>query len=648
MMMVNSNIQGGPNIVGVDQDSVPIERRVVSWALDGSPVSDFADNVWDFSAYSPNTKVRRFNFDHWCKSKSSHEEFLIVELKRLMYFIIWMRHGYQLSITTVRHYFDLLVLICRFASKEKVALSHVLSVDDIFINFMDSHSPNQLRSLAQVISVLQQFSANDLGFVVVGRSSLLAARALQVDFRQNSPDRQHPPLPTRIYSILISKLISELEVNEALLDRLLGFLVDTDKYRKRNNKSKGFMPRGVFVTALKSYDLYDTFAERGLALSLYGVNRLVLEMYLCSKSLIHVFSGMRDGEAEFLPYDCLAPVAECGPKHYAINGFTTKYANGKKKKAKWITSVEGGRAVTLVQKISRVVYKLASGGQMIPGGAPLFLSMGVLADGLNSGNVIKTATLDLCKFNRLKRMLEPVLTEADIQELQDIDPFRAWVLEDDFQVGKPWRLTVHQLRRSLSLYASRSGLVSLPSLKRQLQHITEEMTRYYMSGNFFARNLLEEDKEHFSVLYINTQPESQALSFIKNVLGNKDLLFGAAGTWYQPPRDVEITTEEYKDTVKKSRSGLINFTATAVGGCMKQGDCPHRSYGQFSHCLQDCDQSVINLDRLDVVIASQEKHVLRLEVDSVVWKNEKAVLDDYTGARARLLKKKARRNGSDS
>ncbi|MDO8335469.1 MAG: hypothetical protein Q7T74_01650, partial [Candidatus Saccharibacteria bacterium] len=195
---------------------------------------------------------------------------------------------------------------------------------------MNSHSPKQLRSLAQVVSVLQQFSAKDLGFVVVGRSCLLTARALQVAFRQDSPDRQHPPLPARIYSILISKLTSELEVNEALLDRLLGVLVDTDQYRKRNHKGKGFMPRGAFVAVLKNYNLYDAFAERGLTLNLYGINRLILEMYLCSKLLVHLFSGMRDGEAEFLPYDCLAPVAECGPKHYAINGFTTKYANGKK------------------------------------------------------------------------------------------------------------------------------------------------------------------------------------------------------------------------------------------------------------------------------------------------------------------------------
>ncbi len=74
--------------------------------------------------------------------------------------------------------------------------------------------------------------------------------------------------------------------------------------------------------------------------------------------------------------------------------------------------------------------------------------------------------------------LFPIIEEEDIKELEDIDPFRAWHTEPEFAIGKRWPLTTHQLRRSLAVYANASGLVRLSSLRRQLQHITREMSLY--------------------------------------------------------------------------------------------------------------------------------------------------------------------------
>ena len=91
---------------------------------------------------------------------------------------------------------------------------------------------------------------------------------------------------------------------------------------------------------------------------------------------------------------------------------------------------------------------------------------------------------------------------------EQIDPHRAWRSEPRFQLGVPWTLTSHQLRRSLALYAQRSGLVSLPSLRRQLQHITEEMSRYYARGSAFANNIIGDNKHHFGHDWQDAQPVS--------------------------------------------------------------------------------------------------------------------------------------------
>lgn len=640
-MPIYPNIYGGPIALNI---AVSISKSfVVSYNKYGNPLSFYDDDTWDFTAYSPSSKPRRLNFTHWCGSRSApsiSERALVAELKKLIYLIVYKRPGIPLSITTVRHYFDLLVLICRYAIKNEISLSGVLSVDEVFLDFSDVNEQNQLGSLAQLVSILQQFSVSDLGFIAVGRSMLKKARERQVNFRGGMPSRQHPPLPTRIYTLFISKLIEELEYNEKLLDRFLKFIEESHSYRELPSNKR---PQQFVAKLIEQYDLYDHFSVRELNQTLYGINRSILEIFVSCKLMIHTFSGMRDGEVEFLPYDCLAPVSKKGMKHYMLNGFTTKFANGKKKKAKWVVSIEAYRAVVVVQKLSALIYRLSCDEKCIPSDASLFLSPGMLIERFQDG--LRGPRLDLCHFKKLKSRLVGMIAEEDLQELQDIDPFRIWALETDFKVGKEWHLTVHQLRRSLALYASRSGLVTLPSLRRQLQHITEEMARYYASGSFFAKNVLDPYDDHFSLQYLNAQVESLALSFIKNVMNSSEDSFGAVGAWFHKPKDVEVTKEDYRETLVKARKGLIAYTETPVGGCSKSGDCVHRSFGKFTHCLSQCDKSLIKIKPLQALIVAQEMHINRLEPNTMMWRNETAVLGDYKAALDRILKRRAKSGG---
>lgn len=72
---------------------------------------------------------------------------------------------------------------------------------------------------------------------------------------------------------------------------------------------------------------------------------------------------------------------------------------------------------------------------------------------------------------------------------------------------------------------------------------------------------------------------------------------------------------------------------------MNSGDCIHRSFGVFSHCVTKCDQSVIKVASLRKLIVSQEGHVAKLDAATVVWKNEMAILDDYKTALDRIINK---------
>lgn len=640
-MRPTPNLQGGPLLIDVLQTAAPLSSRmIVSWDSDGRPLSFFSDVVWDFSAYSPMSKPCRFIFNNWCVKKdalTAAELACIEEFKRWICLVMYARDGIPLSITTVKHFFDLIVMMCRFACKEGVSLAHVMSVDDVCEKFLHLHSPPQIRNLGSLISIFQQMQFGVLKFVVVGRSLLERIRHGQTEFRKEQPDNQHPPLPTKIYSKFIARLIEDLECNERILPCILELVSAGFHYRKLG---RGHRSKKEFMLMLKSCNLYQHFLDRGLTFSLYGINRAILEIFVSCKLVIHTFSGMRDGEVEFLERDCLASVPKSDARHYMINGYTTKFVNGKKIPARWVVSEEAYRATRLAKSISERIHSLVYGVGPAPE-SPLFLSPGLFSNRFKTkeGEALGVPKLGLSKFKKLKDRLVSVIEASDIEELQNIDPFRVWSLEPDFKVGKSWRLTVHQLRRSLAIYATRSGLVTLPSLKRQLQHITEEMTRYYASGCFFAKNMLEPYPEHISELYFNSLPESQALAFLRNVLNSNEPLFGAAGAWYSKPDGVEITVMSLEETTKQVRNGLLSHTDTPVGGCSKVGDCEHRSFGVFNHCVSRCDKSILKLSKLELIISAQRNRVEKLQPDSLMWMNETAVLMDYISARDRILKK---------
>ena len=207
---------------------------------------------------------------------------------------------------------------------------------------------------------------------------------------------------------------------------------------------------------------------------------------------------MRSDEVSSLPLECLTITTRQGRQYYVVSGTTTKLNNGHAKRAKWVTNAEGAHAIQLAQTIAKFIARTI-GATDIQSSIPLFLSTVNLrlGNGQSRGKTLIPSKFDLKKSAHLRTRLQLPITAADLSELERIDPHRAWRSEEKFKIGHPWVLTSHQLRRSLALYAQRSGLVSLPSLRRQLQHITEDMARYYAKGSAFARDFIGEDKKHF-------------------------------------------------------------------------------------------------------------------------------------------------------
>ena len=301
---------------------------------------------------------------------------------------------------------------------------------------------------------------------------------------------QHPVIPTRIYSTLILGINKELDDFESVSDNILTLvkLISSDPLigRSINSQRRKAEELGVnwnikdaspaFSDLTCTYNLEKYLSSFGTKVgipikSATNLSGLLTRILSTCKQAIHLYSGMRAAETANLPFHCHEIFRTNGKDHHLIVGKTTKLNHGKPKRAKWITSVEGVRAIVIAQKISMAIYEtigdIPKKTALLSDNYPLFVSIGHLNLSPNRLKQVdipyRIGTFSLLFISSMPHLI-PTMEDSDIRELEEIDPHRAWRAEKNFQIGNPWLLTSHQFRRSLAVYASSSGYVTLPSL----------------------------------------------------------------------------------------------------------------------------------------------------------------------------------------
>ncbi|KVT54009.1 hypothetical protein WK55_21995 [Burkholderia ubonensis] len=426
-----------------------------------------------------------------------------------------------------------------------------------------------------------------------------------------------------------------------------------------NTNARRIGAEHIWTTLLiTKYHLDEYFEANGIMKTAKGISRGLTEVQMLCKLTVHIYSGMRDQEASSLPYYCTETEEWSGRKHYILCGATTKLNKGKIRRTRWVTSFESFAAIEIAQRIAALIYQSMGHTPEKSAGRinryPLFVSTGYLA--LNGRppatrtEIFQTQWLRTSQrgHSLLNEALRPIIEEQDLRELEDIDPHRPWRSEAGMQVGQPWRLTTHQFRRSLALYAQRSGLVSLPSLKRQLQHITLEMSNYYARGAIFARNFIEDSpsgyNEHIAKEWRETRPESEALAYLRDVLFSGDELFGGAGAFEQQKKDRGVIADRGA-TLRQFKRGVIAYREIPVGGCIKVGECDQVGLRMLgTGCLNGCKNLVGKLPRLERVIERQTGLVASLDPSSVEFRMEQSDLDVLVATRDQWLAMSKRRH----
>lgn len=642
-----------------DGATPPHDRFVISRMRDQREASYYRDAIWDFTAYTPEGMPARLYFEYWGTEQATGKRLeLARELRWIIFLHAWKAHGRPLSFSTLLRYLWGLRFVARYCENAGCSIGDVFADPIRLIELVGELPGGAIGIISTILKVLRSLGASETGWSVVDKKTIQTLRGYRENYRKAL--LQHPPLPTRVYSSLISNLARELDEFEAIADRYLALvrIVASDpmmgrgeiqqfKIARRLGIKRGYQ-RPTFDQLLSEYNLDAYFAAKGLLRSCVGLVSGLSEVQMSAKLLLQVFSGMRDDEAISLPHDCLREVTNDGRLHFILTGRTTKLHGGRVKQTEWITSRDGARAVRISQRVADAIYGVIGA---TPGPSdwrtryfPLFISPTYLP---LTGNTTKTqphgyrpSRLIFAKFPELRARLEPLIGEKDIQELEQIDPHRAWRSESWCKAGAAWFLKSHQLRRSLALYAQRSGLVSLPSLRRQLHHITEEMSRYYARGSAFAKNFIGDDKQHFGNEWQDTQPVSAALSYIANVLLSDDVLFGGHANWmeHRLRGNDGVVAVDRAATIRRFRKGELSYRETFLGGCTNTEECNQIALKWLDvDCLAGCRNMVGNLTKLNRVIAAQTRLVESLDSNSVEFKAEKADLDVLVATRNKVV-----------
>lgn len=635
-----------PDAYDIQTSTPPADDFIISRLNDGNIVSRYGDLVWDLTPYHIDSRTYRLHFNYWGEGISTERQRSEVGMLRwLMFCIIWRRAGRPYSLSTIRSISQTLCRLAVYADAQSIRVKDVFANPKSFGEYIKTLEDKETVGFGVVLVNLLKMSPRQLGFDLVTSDGMepYTKKAKAIKRRRRQGGRQTTPMPSHIYSQVLSSLSQELTEWERHEEEIL-FLVkrtaeDLTFGRKTpvrgERETSGTKPcplGGLMSTELKQYltRVYPLDKEYE-ASTLGGV--ICQIQYVC-RLVIQAYSGMRVSEAEALPYSCLHQKTFNGQQHSFLLGRTTKLNGGRAKIARWVTNDEGVRAAKTAKRIADCIYGVIGIGDELRNGrkkgCPLFVATSHL--GLKGterspiNNKYHIGQYSRLRKNDLVARISPIIQERDIRELEEVDAHRDWASEEQYGIGNSWPLKNHQFRRSLALYAQKSGLVSLPSLRRQLQHLTNEMSLYYAKGSALAVKFVGGDTEHFAAEWLATQSESAALSYVLNVLMSDSVLFGGHANWlrHRVLGSEGVTLLKREETMQMFDRGEIFYKETLVGGCTKVGPCDQGALDWLDiDCLEaGCRNMVGSLTKLERVIKAQENFVESLAPDTVQYRTE--------------------------
>lgn len=584
--------------------------------------SKFEDETWDLTALPGlGSWSKKLHFNKFRKLGLTESH--IIEIKKI-FFITLHIEGENLPATN--SFLSKYYAIKSFAIE---ALKEDLSIFEAIsdLNFGVKFIQNKPNSAIEFYSIFTKFINLPFEFPINQLKPFLS----EANLKMRQSELQTAVIPSRIYSNILNNLSVELERVERICDELVLFL------SKSHGAKLGNYPE--IPINLKEYA--DQIGQGG-TYRLSNIAGWISNAYVVCGTVIAAYTGMRRNEVANLRLNALSSFEHNGKVHNCIQGYTTKFNSGRAKPTQWVTNNLGLKAINIALKIATKLYELNGYDvSKITGKADflLFPRHGFGSYGNFNASNFQDASIPR---NNLFSRITTVISNDDIKELEQIDINRNWRKEEKFKIDRKWPLSLHQFRRSLAIYAHRSGVVTLPSLKAQLQHITLEMSMYYSTGSVFAKTIIFE-QEHFAHEWNAGMNLSKYLGYTMNVLLSDEKLFGGAATWAHSSavKNSPVSVYSREHAIKMFEKGEIGYQETVLGACTSTQICDSLPLNPIPFdCLEtNCRNLVVSQKKLDKVIQSQKILVQQLEQErpnSVELRLEQQGLDILNSVRLKM------------
>jgi integrase len=623
----------------------PKDDFVMSRTDTGVVLSRYGDNIWDFNPYKSNpSQYATIYFNKY----ELHREQIKDGKKLLFAFIIFGtgRNGSTYSVETIKiTWSSAIVPLLQYVNRNKITLDYILSNNDTLEKciYQICDSSSRVSAIGSLLNFLHTTHNGILDIEYIASKQIQAFLYEQL-LIYDKKKQQTVTIPSRILSESLKQRweqISEIETNlDSILEFLKHFLksecfaIAQSNFKKFNcnKKHNGY----TWDNAVQKYKLQTLFDKYDIT-ERANFQSFIKKIQGTCKHLIHAYSGMRNGEVLNLENNCLSNIDD--GKIVRLISTTTKY-NGGKKESQWVTTKEVERIVKLLSSVNSIIlehYEIDKETN------PLFLKTSMLKSNgkyTSEDDIFSIGFKDVDQLPLNESLLR--MNKDDIEEVEYIDLKRSLSNNHIYKVGELWKFNSHQYRRSLAVYALRSGLVELGSLQIQYKHIFREMTMYYGSGTSRSKDTLSLSSNHIAHDIKKLKPEIDALSFIQEIIFSDEQLFGAAGKTIEKTHDKTTGINNYllnnrEKTMKKFHNGELAFKETALGACLSIEACDEFITSPLATCME-CDSSVIKLSKVNKAINVQKNFIIKLEKDSVEYKTEQKQLKELEKQKEKLTR----------
>lgn len=638
----------------------------------GNATAVYGQDAWDFNPYRLSAKkINKIFFGSVFDEEGAEQRALIEEAKYLFYCLIYFGDGGRigrLNVSTLGHYWFSLRKAMKFCyAQKKKPLVGVLSLEQLFTvrAFLDAFIREgnfDKGAFSGMLGQLLRAGKDRLGYTVLNPSSF--------DLKRPGSN-QHPVIPTRIYLSLINvtgDLLGQLYQGIGAYESFIAAFADEHyAINLHSQKCLGLGGKRNYrpdmPQALMEHGLSEVFTNEFACPFKRDLQTVLLKIQYLAKTIIHLYTGMRDQEVMRMSYNCLSQetvrptvkdehgVVRDQPQSVSVLtvyvfSTTTKFT-GYKKEAAWIAPGEVVHAIEICQAICRGLAKLYK--VELDDECPLFLNPSILGYYRKNTEVIVTGFRS--KRLQLNALQALTIQSEDLVELAQSDPCRDFYSDPKFVIGNPWALNSHQFRRALAFYGSSSGFLSLPTVRAQFKQMTIQMARYYSNGfdnlrtifGYFdnERGQFVLPKDHFAFDFQMAMPMSVANQLIAELLFSEEPLFGGTGSFMQKQAQRveagEIHIEEVcADTERRGKSGAINYRPTLLGGCTKVGRCDSFMLGDYTECLS-CEGAIIKPEKLNAAIEGASEELSCYAVDSGEYQIVKGDIERLSAFKARLI-----------